>query len=84
MWCLGEVGFKVKERCTVYHALRIVFVLVKGLLFRKLTVGPDIRIYAFSFNCFPGFSMNLLELAPSVVQGASLLFYNFMMFGHLA
>jgi hypothetical protein len=71
MWCLGEVGFKVKERCAVYHALRIVFMLVKGL-FWQLTVGPDIRIYAFSVNCFPGFSMNLLELAASVVQGASL------------
>jgi hypothetical protein len=83
VWCLGEVGFKVKERCTVCHALRIVFMLVKGLLW-KLTIGPDIRIYVFSVTCFPGFSMNLLELAASVVQGASLLFYGFMMFGHVA
>ena len=83
MWCLSEVSFRVKERCTVYHALRIVFVFVKGL-FWKLTVGSDIRIYAFSVSCFPGFSMNLLELAARVVQGASLLFYSFMMFGHVA
>jgi hypothetical protein len=66
-------GLKVKERCAVYHAL-----------FWKLTVGPDIRSYAFSVTCFPGFSMNLLELAASVVQGASLLFYSFIVFGHVA
>jgi len=84
MWCLGEVGFAVTERCTVYHALRIVFMLVNGLLFWKLTTGPDMWMYAFSVTCFPGFSMKLLELAASVVQGASFLFYSFMMFGHVA
>jgi len=73
-------GLKVKERCTVCHALRIVFMLVVLETYKR---ARDIRIYAFSVTCLRGFNMNLLELAASVVQRASLLFYSFIMFGHV-
>ena len=73
MWCLHEVGFKSKRKMWNVSCLARSFYVVERLVLESYSMDrhPDFMpgVCTFYATCFQGFSMKLLELATSVVQG---------------